>query len=154
MAVCYLPYPRSLLLCITSLQAVHESPPDCSRAASKVVWVRAYESTAKIWWFFCFESTNTETSTPAECLKRRKKNEHRGCRTDCVVWISVVDGQAVLLPADIGLRMSNRRATVEDCPLPLGHLHITGLQTELLLQRCNNKVRELLTGGLQTLERN
>lgn len=35
-------------------------------AASKVVWVRACESTAKIWWFFCFESTNTETLTPAE----------------------------------------------------------------------------------------
>lgn len=55
-----------------------------------------------------------------------------------VVMVSAADGQAVLLPDDIWFRVTHRGATVEDSYLPLCHLHITGLHSEVLLQRYDN----------------
>lgn len=97
----------------------------------------------------CSTSGNTKTRTsdyiyihPERNKLKKKSTEGTTsttlARTHLVVWVSVVDGQAVLLPEDVGLRMSKRRATVQESALPLGHLLVTWLQTEVLLQRCNN----------------
>ncbi|TNN51669.1 hypothetical protein EYF80_038139 [Liparis tanakae] len=63
--------------------------------------------------------------------------EKRNFLTPCTVQGLIGD---MVGADDVGLWVSNGGATVQDRHLPLCHLHVTGLQTELLLQHCNNRV--------------
>lgn len=145
MTVCFYYYSSSLLLCITSLKIVHEPPPDCSRSESGVFALCEWERVRRRHWH---QMIALPPSSLTEQIKTYAKSTAGTelCRTDRVVWISIVDGQPVLPPEDVGLRMSKRRATVEDSPLPLGHLNITWLQAELLLKGCNNSEGTLKKG--------